>query len=587
MTDSVRDEKLTQATRLHQQGKLADAEAIYRQLWADREEDNLAYLLGTLQLQKGEARQAVQFLAPVAERRPDSADLQNNLGVAYQSTGERVKAMQSFQAAIKANGEYTQAYQNLGRMLMEIQDWARAEPCYRAASVLLPDDVPTRREWIRCLSMNNQWDEAAEQLVRLMDEQRSYPMLIAELKLQLAYARAQQKRYDDAIAIFEEQIEEHGDSAELQSNLSYLYEHSGRLEEALTAADTAIEYSPDVAEHYNNRGVALRSLHRLDEAESAFARAVQLRPDFALARFNRGSLQLMQQRYPEGWEQYESRLELIPPPVSVQALPLWNGDSLQGKTLVVYCDQGFGDALQFARFLPALRERAGGRVLFLVPEELVELFRLDSDLADEIIPETEQPVAADVRFPLLSSGWLLQISKDQIVPKFPCLPVPESTDKTAGPQLRVGLCWRGNAAQAQDHVRTATLETWKQLADVAGIEWHSLQVDATEEELASWPGGLQDIGRGTRSFLETAKRLQTLDLLITVDTAICHLAGGLGFPTWTVLPHTPDWRWHLDANETAWYPGMKLYRQQHWGDWDSALQQVAADLKTRVAEQTA
>lgn len=582
MTDSVRDEKLTQATKLHQQGKLADAEAIYRQLWDEREEDNLAYLLGTLQLQKGESRQAVHYLAPVAERRPDSADLQNNLGVAYQTVGERVKAMQAFQAAIKANGEYTQAYQNLGRILMEVQDWTRAEPCYRAAAVLLPDDVPTRREWIRCLSMNNQWDEAAEQLQKLMEEQRSNPMLLAELKLQLAYAYAQQKNYDGAIEIFEEQVREYGDSAELQSNLSYLYEHSGRLEKALAAADTAIEYAPDVPEHHNNRGVALRSLHQLKEAESAFARAVQLQPGFTLARFNRGSLQLMQQRYPEGWEHYESRLELIPPPPSVQSLPVWDGSPLQGQTLVVYCDQGFGDALQFARFLPALRERAAGRVLFQTPPELVDLFKLDAELADEIIPETEQPVTADYRFPLQSAGWLLQISADQISSRFPCLPLPETKGKTESPQLRVGLCWRGNASQAQDHVRTAELETWKSLANVDGIEWYSLQVDATDAELASWPGGLNDLGRGCSTFLETAKRLQQLDLLITVDTALCHLAGGLNFPTWTVLPHTPDWRWHLDGDKTVWYPGMKLYRQQAWGDWDSALAAIAEDLNQRA-----
>ncbi|MCA8982693.1 MAG: tetratricopeptide repeat protein [Planctomycetaceae bacterium] len=585
MLDSERDQMLTQATRLHQQGNLPEAERLYRQLLSVASDDNIAYLLGTLLLQQGNAARALEYLEPLAKRCAGSADLQNNLGVAYQMLQRPPLALQAFQAAIKADSSYPQAYLNLGKLLQEAGNWGQAEGCYRAAATLLPEDLETRCDWINALLHLQQWDSAGNELENLWSRLASLPRREAELTLQLAFGRIEQKRYEEAVMLYERQLSKQPASPEMLANLSCLYEHTGKLDQALDAADRAIALAPLVAELHNNRGVALRAAHRLEEAGQAFRQAISLKPDFPLARFNLGSLLLLAEQYPEGWQGYESRTRLIPPPPGVENLPVWSGAPLPGETLLVYCDQGFGDALQFVRFLPRLQQRAAARIVLLTPPELMELFRHarcdGKPLADEFLAEGSPLPQATACFPLLGSGALLGLTLSDLSPAVPYLqPPPGATPETGkgNNRLKVGLCWRGNAAQARDHVRSMPLLQLQALASVPGVDWYSLQQDARPEELQAWPVPLTDWGSQCASFADTARRIAALDLLITVDTAVCHLAGGLGANVWTLLAHTPDWRWHLRRTDAPWYPSMRLFRQPDWGNWNAVVQDVQREL---------
>ncbi len=593
MQESEREQMLTRATELHMQGHLAQAEVYYYRLLEGGTDDNVQYLLGTLQLQNRKPDQAVRFLEPVAERHPESADLHNNLGVAYRSLKQPEKALKAFQAAIQANREYPQAYQNLGKLLSEGNQWTQAEACFRAATTLLPEDTEIHNDWIKALTQLQRWDEAAQELEKGLTRAAKGTQAESELNIQLAYCRTQQKRYAEAAELFEVEQKRHPQRPELLANLSYVYEHMGRLEESLQAADRAIELAPAIPELHNNRGVALRGLHRCEEALAAFWQAVSLRSDFALAEFNHGTLQLLMERYPQGWRGYERRLALVTKPPGIEALPTWTGENpLTGGKLLVYCDQGFGDALQFVRFLPQIKERAGCPILLQLPEELLDLVRQSridgAPLADEFLVEGQTLPQVSACFPLLSCGTLLNLKMEELCPQPAYLQVPRATgeESTAAPEtaaavsgtLRVGLSWRGNAQQAQDHVRTMALSELNELASLPGIEWYSLQLDATPEELATWPTSLTDWGTSLKSFSDTAQKLDQLDLLISVDTAICHLAGALDKPVWTLLPHTPDWRWHLERTDSPWYPCMRLYRQSDWGDWSSAVTALKHDL---------
>lgn len=594
MQESEREQMLTRATELHMQGQLPQAEVLYYRLLEEGTNDNVQYLLGTLQLQQRKPEQAVQFLEPVAERHPESADLHNNLGVAYRSLKQPDKALRAFQAAIQADREYPQAYQNLGKLLSEGNQWAQAEACFRAAATLLPEDTEIHSDWIKALTQLQRWDEVAQELEKALARTSQGTQAESELNIQLAYCRTQQKRYAEAAELFEAEQKRHPQRPELLANLSYVYEHLGRMEDSLQAADRAIELAPAIPELHNNRGVALRGMHRCQEALAAFWQAVSLRPEFALAEFNHGTLQLLMERYPEGWRGYERRLEMVSKPPGIEALPTWTGENqLTGGKLLVYCDQGFGDALQFVRFLPQIKERAGCSILLQLPAELLDLVRQarinGNPLADEFLVEGQTLPQVSACFPLLSCGTLLNLKWEDLSPQPGYLQVPPATDEesTAAPattetqqgSLRVGLSWRGNAQQAQDHVRTMSLSELSVLASLPGITWHSLQLDATPAELATWPVEIIDWGTSLKSFSDTARKLDQLDLLISVDTAICHLAGALDQPVWTLLPHTPDWRWHLERTDSPWYPRMQLYRQPTWGDWPSAISALKQDLE--------
>ncbi|MCG6157590.1 tetratricopeptide repeat protein [Rubinisphaera margarita] len=552
-------------------------------------DDNVGYLLGTLLLQKGDAAQAVEHLQPIVERHPEIADLHNNLGVAYQSLGKRQEAVKAFQGALKANQDYPQAWQNLGKLLWEMNYRREAEKCYREAVRLLPDDLQCRQDWMQSLVSTEQWNEAAREIGQLLETGTLSAETQIEWKTQLAYVAAQQHDYVQAITLSEDVLACQPDNMALLSNLSFLYEHVGRIEDAIRAAEQAHQQAPKSAEILNNLGIAQRSAHRCDEAIDSFSKAIALNPELTLAAFNRGSTLLLTERYQEGWTDYENRLRLIPQQDDLQQLPLWDGEPIPGKKLLIACDQGYGDILMFARFLPLIRERSEAVTIFRVPAEMLRLFngsRVNGlPLADRFLSEDDPLPQADFQFPLMSSGARFSLSIDEIGMAAPYLQAPASMSQPAGnagqstgADRKIGLCWRGNAAQAQDHVRSLALETLLPLAEISGVEWVSLQIDATGDELSGWPASMQTSSPPLTNFAETAALLDQLDLIITVDTAVAHLAGAMGRPTWALLPWLPDWRWHLNRSDSPWYPSMRLYRQPAWGDWSRVIADLRNDL---------
>ncbi len=581
MDDSERDQLLTQATSAHQMGDLQQAEASYRKLWADRQDDNLSYLLGTLLLQKGEAEQAIDFLAPVAARNLNSADLQNNLGVAYQTVGNRQQALLAFQAAVRADKSYPQVYHNIGKLLVEAGDFSNAEPCYRQAVQLMPDDDQCRAEWIQLLIQMEKWDDAARELNLMLHRDPDH----LDLRTNLVFVLAKSHRYQEAIEQGKKVLSSDPNSVKMLSNLSYLHEHCGQIEEAISAAEKAWELAPHSPEIANNLGIAYRSAHRIESAITAFEKAIELNPDFSLARFNLGSTLLLDEQYPAGWTHYEARQELMGVPKELESISLWQGETIPDKKLLITCDQGFGDAIQFCRFLPRIKQNSQAEIILQSPPELQELFAHSfyqgEPLADRIISEQDELPSLDYHFPISSVGNLFQLTVQDIGIEESYLQAPdddvENQQEKSG--RTIGLCWRGNPRQAQDHVRSMQLSALHRLAALEDVRWVSFQIDAQADELASWPGEIQDRGNQLKSFAETARALEQVDLLITVDTAMAHLAGAMQRPVWTMLAHTPDWRWHLKRTDSPWYPGMKLFRQPSWGDWDCVIEKIQAELQ--------
>jgi Flp pilus assembly protein TadD len=580
---------LQAAKEEQRRGNMAGAAAKYREIVAARPEQwDAAYLLGTTLLQLGRYGEAVDVFQRLQQVQPNLPDVRNNLGVACQALNDFDRAASAYQAAITLQGDFDRAHLNLGRLREQQGLFQEAESCYRRVAELKPAE---RANWLRlagALGKQNKWEEAEVVLRQAVNADR----MDVDLGVNLAYALIQREQLDEAAKVYQHILARRPDYHEVHANLAFVRERQGRLEEAQAAALRAIELRPDYAEAFNNLGMILRSMHRPKEACRALRKALELKPDFALAEFNLGTTLLLAEDYTAGWRGYRLRARLDETETFDAPFPEWDGGPLPDKRLLVYSDQGFGDTIQFARFLARCKSQSQARVVLCCQPSLVALI---AGLAgvDEIIEKGTSIPKCDAQIALASLPGLFGITVDSVGGGIPYLrPTRDLRPEIAellrrGPinSLRVGLVWQGNPNQKRDVVRSCPLEKLMPLFNAAGATFFSLQTgEPGRRQIAELQLGerLIDVGEALTDFRETAAAMATLDLVITVDTATAHLAGALGRPVWTVLCHTPDWRWHLNRRDSPWYPTMRLFRQPRWGDWDSVVREIQDCLTARL-----
>jgi Flp pilus assembly protein TadD len=553
---------------------------------ATRSEDwQVLYLRGAALLQLGRFREAIDAFSQVAALRPQIPDVHNNLGVAFQAVCEFDAANRAYQTAIALRPDFDLAHANLGRLLISVSRLADAENSLRRAVELKPTEATYRLQLADVLGRQNKW-EAAESAVREAIQRQPHNL---DLRMNLAAALVHQGRLSDATDVYRSILEANPNYIEAHSSLAFVLERQGHLPEALWAARKAVALRPDFADAFNNLGVALRSLHCLDEACAAFRRAIELNPDFALAEFNLGTTLLLAGRYAEGWTGYRQHARLAGTKAPGDQSSEWDGRAIPDQTLLVYADQGFGDTIQFVRFLRRCKERSQAHVVFRCQRLLCRLFA-DCGLADDLSAVDDDLPAFDSHISLASLPGLLGVTIEQVGDSVtylrPAATLPGRIASLIGKRTAdrsVGLVWQGNPRQTRDVVRSCPLEKFLPLLQVPGTRFFSLQCDSVGRSQLDGSGvrdRLVDVGAVLEDFADTAAVLQELDLLITVDTAIAHLAGALGRPVWTLLCHTPDWRWHLDLTDSPWYSTMRLFRQPAWGDWDCVIEQIAIALGT-------
>jgi tetratricopeptide (TPR) repeat protein len=356
--------------------------------------------------------------------------------------------------------------------------------------------------------------------------------------------------------------------------------------------------APDSVESYCNLGNAFKDSGQYEKALDNYKHAIQLRPGFAEAHFNCAMVHLLNGNFTEGWREYEWRLRrkewkaLCPNRAN---LPRWNGESFVGKKLLIYDEQGFGDTLQFVRYLPFVKNM-GGEVIFETRRELIRLLS-DFQGADDVIEKSsyDKPAEeANFYISLLSLPGIFKTSIETIPNKVRYLFSEQEKEKYWRKRLneknfKVGIVWAGRSTHKDDHHRSCVLDHFKPLFEIPGIELIGLQkgsAAALAAKLASRKG-FANFGEVLEDFADTAGLIQNLDLVISVDTAVAHLAGAMGKPVWVLLPYVADWRWFLDRNDSPWYPTMRLFRQKKRGCWDEALQYVADEISQWVHQRTA
>lgn len=403
--------------------------------------------------------------------------------------------------------------------------------------------------------------------------------------VQAGFSLIQLKEWRKAADVYERIVALLPKDHRVWCNLSFLYEHAGELATAEDRARKAIRLAPSSGEAWNNLGIALRGQHRIAEAIQAFRQAIARQPDLTLAEFNLATTYLLIGDGERGWPGYESRKTLAEAKLRVPITPRWDGSPLPGGKLLVYADQGLGDMIQFVRFLSEVQSRSQSMVILSSPPELLPVLAGVPGV-DVLIRSDEEAGDVTAEIAISSLPGLIHVDPNDVPGSVPYLssnllePRPPLIDvlrEIPAGMLRVGLAWQGNPAQGQDYIRSIPLERLRPLADVPHVAWFSLQVnDAGRSQLAghasTW--SIRDVGPHLRDFGDTAALMAQLDLVLTVDTSVAHLAGALGRRVWTMLGHTPDWRWRLTGTTCTWYPTMRLFRQPRRGDWDHVVTEV-------------
>jgi tetratricopeptide (TPR) repeat protein len=604
-----------------EQGDLAGAIACYARCLALRPNFAMAHdNLGIALLQSGQAEAAA-----ASHRRAVALDGQNavshfNLGNALLQQENDAAAIASFRTALALQPNFGQAHLNLGNALRRLGDLPGAMACYQIAATLRPNDAQAHHNLGNVLLEQDRLEESMACHRRALALRPDY----AQAHLNLGNALQFQGRYAEALACYERAAAIRPDDAEAFHKRGQVLLEQNHLAEAEASQARALALRPDHAEAHLLHGNALQLQGRFDLARESFRRAATLRPDYVEARINMGNalqglgryaealasfrdaetirpedaaahvnaafMLLLMGEFSAGWREYEWRRRLPDMLVPDVAIPPWQGESLAGKSILLQCEQGLGDSLQFVRYAPMVQQR-GARVVLACPQVLARLFAGVAGV-DQVCVSGDVLPACDFRTPLLSLPWHFDTTLATIPCAVPYLtPLADDAARWAErlrgyPGLKVGLVWAGNPRSDQPHAnhvdrrRSMRLADFAPLADVAGVNFFSLQKGAPAAQAKQLPAGmmLTDFMDEVGDFADTAGLVANLDLVIGVDTSVIHLAGALGKPVWVLSRKDGCWRWLLDRDDSPWYPSLRLFRQSAFGDWTAVVAAVTSAL---------
>jgi hypothetical protein len=395
------------------------------------------------------------------------------------------------------------------------------------------------------------------------------------------------ERAEEAVAQYQQVPAGDPEFTDAYNNLGLAYLSLGRHGEAVDAIRRTLALKPDLAEAHCNLGAVLHAQNRIAEATESYQRALDLDPDLVKAKLNLGMIQLVSGNFTEGWKNYELRWNDAPLHRRDFEQPQWRGEPLNGARILIHAEQGYGDTLQFLRYVPMVRA-AGGTVILEVQSRLRRLAAALTGVA-QVVCQGDPLPAFDWQCPLLSLPLAFGTTLETIPAQTPYLSIPEEAhekmDALLWPKdgLRVGLIWNGNPTFLHDRYRfrSIPLPLFRPIFEIAGLHLFSLQVGEATAQLAQAPGNLIDLSPSVSDMADTAAQIAKLDLVISADTSVPHLAAALGIPTWVLMPYSPDWRWLQEREDCPWYPSMRLFRQSQPGEWEPVMQRVRSALMVK------
>lgn len=483
----------------------------------------------------------------------------------------------------------------LGREHHQAGRLAQAEQLYR--QVLGQD--PRHAEALQLLATLAAQAGRRDQTVALLEQAVAAEPDNASCLANLGSAYVTAGRFLDARAPLERAIRLDPSSVSAYYHLGLLMDRTDQIDEAITNYRRSIELQPVNRPAHNNLGKLLRAQGKLDEASSHFDAALAADPNAPHVHYNRAMLWLSQGRFAEGWEEYEWRIKCREFGIRQLPQPSWDGTPLDDKTLLVRAEQGLGDTIQFVRYVPMVRARCR-RVLIEVPATLLPLFRQSG--IEAIVEQTRSPAAGprpaplpfDCHVQMPSLPRVFGTTLETIPADVPYLKASDALVAAWREKLathagcKVGIAWQGSPKHWDDRLRSMPLACFAPLAAIGGVHLLSVQKDHGREQLHTLGERFavvdlqRDIDEAAEPFMDLAAIMMNLDLIITCDTSIAHLAGALGVPVWVALGARADWRWMLDRADSPWYPTMRLFRQPTLGDWQTVFRTMAEELRALI-----
>jgi tetratricopeptide (TPR) repeat protein len=536
---------------------------------------------------QGKPAEAVAAYQEALRLKPAYPEAHHNLGILVASTGRHDAAVACFQQAIRLRPDYAEAYANLAGALSDLQRLPEAEATYREAVRLRTDDARAHKNLGIALARQDKLDAAIACYLEALRLKPDY----ADAHNDLGIALARRNRFEEAEASYRRALEHRPDYAEALNNRGNTLRNLGRFDEALASFDRALALKPNYVDAYNNRGITFAEQGRFDEAAASYTSCIKLRPTHADAHLNRALTWLRQGNFAQGWAEYEWRLRkkgaLSRPPVQ----PAWNGYPPEGLRVLIVHEQGLGDSLHFIRYASLLK-RLGATVIYEGPEKLFKILARTPGI-DAFHPQGKEPPEHDVFAALLSLPGLMGTRVESVPVEVPYIhPDPDLVERWRGelaayPGFKVGINWQGNPGYGGDFHRSVPLRHYAPLARLPGVRLFSLQKNEGADQLKGFgEGPVIELGSrldgATGAFMDTAAVLKNLDLFITSDTSVAHLAGALGVPVWVPLSAAPGWPWMWGREDSPWYPTMRLFRQEKLGDWPPVFERMARELSKLV-----
>lgn len=547
-------------------------------------------LMGMLSLHARQYDHAVEWTARAVRQAPKPEYLVT-LGSALQNQGRLEEALKAFDKAVQLRPDVAELWKNLGDVLLALERPAEALLSFQHILTLDPRHWEAAHKSALLLHQSGRFGEALKRF-DLCD--RLQPDHALTLRTRARSLR-DLNRLEEALQDNQRACALHPDDAEACNSMGdILARLPDRQQEALQWFDRALELQPDLIQALTNKAVVFGQLHRFEEAIAIYHRLQSLDPDNAEVEMGLGHLHLLLGNFESGWAEHEARRKIrsFSAPYPEFAQPLWLGEeAIEGKTILVHVDEGFGDTIQFARYVPMLAAR-GARVILVVDGPAYALLSGLTGVSQCFAFPAHTLPPFDFHCPMSSLPLAFKTRLDTIPSGISYLPAPpesrvQAWESRLGPhqRLRVGLVWSGNPKHRNDHNRSIPLRTLSRILDVEAT-FVSLQKDPRpddKEALLELPD-IIDVTADLTDFAETAALLRCLDLVITVDTSVAHLAGALGCPTWILLPYTPDWRWLLGRDDSPWYPTIRLFRQPKSRDYSSVVDRVSAELTATISK---
>ena len=565
------EQKLQEAIVFHQSGQLQRAEQIYQQVLqiSPRNADALN-LLGFLAYQVGRCEVAANLITKAIEVDSKQYIFFINLGLVRQEQGELDKSIEAYHKAIEINPNDARIYYNLGAAQKKQGKLDNAIQTYQQAIEINPDD--------------------------------------AEIYNSLGTTLQKQEKLDQAIQVYHRALEINSNYSEAFYNLGLALQEQGELDQAIQVYHRALEINPNYSEAYNNLGNVLKEQGKLDDAVLAYRSALGINPDYSEAHNNLGLVLLLQGNFSSGWREYEWRLKCkeLGFFLNKRDFPqvLWNGSDLNGKTILVWAEQGIGDEIMLASMLPTLL-KMNSNIIVECDKRLVPLFQRSFPFI-QFVPREDSAnpklldTTIDYQIPMGSLGQWLRADKDAFLPKqesyLQACPnrvgqLQEKYRSLAGDKLLVGISWKSTGIdKKRAQTKNAPLKHWTPILSQKDCYFVNLQYGNIREEIEAYttatgyPVYIDEEIDPLSDLDGFAAQVSVLDLIVSTSNTTVHMSGGLGKKVWVLLSSRPDWRWMLEEENTLWYQTVRLFRQEKSGDWEGVFQRISSALKQDVTD---